>query len=84
MIVQEFFRARSHIIKCPFSDSNVISPRFDHNGGTTISKNGDVKVVFSEGAIKNGDLVKFHIATNSYGLFVLSTKAIWLVHTIGL
>ena len=73
-IVQDLFRAKPHVVKCPFSDSNVISTRLGHDGGILTSKNGDVKVDVPKGAIKEGDLVKFYVATNSYGSFVLPAK----------
>ena len=75
MFAQDLFRSRPRVIECPFSESSIILKKdVNHTGRTIISKNGDVKVVVPEGAIKVGDSVTFHIATNPYGPFVLSTK----------
>ena len=38
------------------------------------SKYGDLKLTIPKGAIKDGDLIKFYIATNLYGPFVLPLK----------
>ena len=80
MIVQDLFRARLHVVKCPLSDSNVISAKFDHNGGTVISKHGDIKVDVPKGAIKDGFTLQ-HI----YKVYLCYPRIlIWLVHNIGL
>ena len=60
--------------KCPMSDSNMITRSCDHNGGVINSINGDVKINIPKGAIKDGDLVKFHIGTDVYGPFVLPSN----------
>ena len=60
--------------KCPMSDSNMITRSCDHNGGVISSINGDVKIIIPKGAIKDGDLVKFHIGADVYGPFVLPSN----------
>ena len=58
--------------KCPISNVSVVSNTCtcDHNGGVINSKNGDIKLHIPEGAIKDGDVVKFYFATALYGSFV--------------
>ena len=58
--------------KCPLS--HAISGSYDHNGGTLISEHGDLKLTIPEGAIKDGDVVTFSIASDLYGPFVLPSK----------
>ena len=58
--------------KCPLS--HAISGSCDHNGGILISEHGDLKLTIPEGAIKDGDVVTFSIASDLYGPFVLPSK----------
>ena len=58
-------------IKCPFSMYSMLGS-CDHNGAEISSKDGDLKVTVPEGAIRDGDLVKFYVATDLYGPFKLS------------
>ena len=58
--------------KCPLS--RAISGSCDHNGGILISEHGDLKLTIPEGAIKDGDVVTFSIASDLYGPFVLPSK----------
>ena len=58
----------------PLPDSNIVSSSCDHNGGILTSKHGDLKVTIPEGAIKDGDLATFYIATDLFGPFVLPSK----------
>ena len=53
--------------------SNIVCGSCDHNGGTITSEDG-IKLTIPEGAIKDGDLVTFHITTGLFGPFVLSSK----------
>ena len=46
--------------------TNVISSSCDHNGGIIISKDGDLKLTIPQGAIKEGDSIKFFIATSLF------------------
>ena len=57
----------------PLPDSNIVSCLCDHNGGIITSEDG-IKLTIPEGAIKDGDLVTFHIATGLFGPFVLPSK----------
>ena len=60
---------------CPLSNVSVVSSMTcDHNGGEINSKNGDIKIHIPEGAIKDGDVVKFYFATALYGHFVLPSN----------
>ena len=65
-------KARDLQVKCPLSCPT--SGSCDHNGGVVCSKYGDLKLTIPKGAIKDGDLIKFYIATNLYGPFVLPLK----------
>ena len=47
----------------------------DCNGGVLTSKDGDIKITIPEGAIMNGEVVKFYIAVSLYGPFVLPCQA---------
>ena len=60
--------------ECPISNVSVVSMTCDHNGGDINSKNGDIKMHIPEGAIKDGDVVKFYFATALYGRFVLPSS----------
>ena len=57
----------------PLPNSNIVSSSCDHNGGIITSEDG-IKLTIPEGAIKDGDLVTFHIATGLFGPFVLPSK----------
>ena len=57
----------------PLPNSNIVSSSYDHNGGIITSEDG-IKLTIPEGAIKDGDLVTFHIATGLFGPFVLPSK----------
>ena len=54
-------------------NSNIVSCSCDHNGGVITSEDG-IKLSIPEGAIRDGDLVTFHIATGLFGPFVLPSK----------
>ena len=56
-------------IKSPFI-SNIMWGSCDHDGGVLISTDG-IKLTIPKGAIKNGDFVKFYLATDLYGPFKL-------------
>ena len=58
-------------MKYPFPPH--MSDSCDHNGGSIISKCG-IKLTIPKGAIKEGDLVNFYIATSLYGPFILPSK----------
>ena len=58
-------------IKSPFI-SNIMWGSCDHDGGVLISTDG-IKLTIPKGAIKNGDFVKFYLATDLYGPFKLSS-----------
>ena len=51
--------------------TDIVSTSCDHNGGIIISKDGDLKLIIPRGAIKEGDSVKFFIATSLFDPFVL-------------
>ena len=55
--------------RCPLSHA-VLVP-CDHNGGVLTSEHGDLKLTIPKGAIKDGDVVTFSIASDLYGPFVL-------------
>ena len=57
----------------PLPDSNIVSSSCDHHGGIIGSKDG-IKLTIPEGAIKDGDLVTFHLATGLFGPFVLPSR----------
>ena len=58
--------------KCPLS--HAVSGSCDHNGGVITSEHSDLKLTIPEGAIKEGDVVTFSIASDLYGPFVLPSK----------
>ena len=58
--------------KCPLS--HAVSGSCDHNGGVITSEHGDLKLTIPKGAIKEGDVVTFSIASDLYGPFVLPSK----------
>ena len=60
--------------KCPLS--RAIPGSYDHNGGTLISKHGDLKVTIPEGAIKGGDLVTISTVPFLLGPFVLPSESL--------
>ena len=47
------------------------SGSYDHSGGRLTSRDGDLKLIIPEGAIKDGDLVTLYIATDLYDSFKL-------------
>ena len=55
--------------ECPLS--HAVSVPCDHNGGVLTSEHGDLKLTIPKGAIKDGDVVTFSIASYLYGPFVL-------------
>ena len=57
----------------PLPNSTIVFGSCDHNGGVISSEDG-IKLTVPEGAIKDGELVTFHIATSLYGPFVLPSK----------
>ena len=61
-------------IKCPLSKSNAVSGSCDHSGGIVTSKYSDIKINVPVGAIKDGDFVKFYIATDLFGPYALPSK----------
>ena len=61
---------RLQLVKSLLPNSNIVSCSCDHNGGIIASEEG-IKVTIPEGAIKGGDLVTFHMATDLFGPFVL-------------
>ena len=54
--------------------SQGVSGSCDHNGGILISEHDDLKLTIPEGAIKEGDVVAFAVASDLYGPFVLPSK----------
>ena len=58
--------------KCPLSQA--VSGSCDHNGGVVTSEHGDLKLTIPKGAIKEGDVVTFSIASDLYGPFILPSK----------
>ena len=58
--------------KCPLS--HAVSTLCDHNGGVLTNEHGDLKLTIPKGAIKEGDVVTFSIASDLYGPFVLPSK----------
>ena len=58
--------------KCPLS--HAVSFSCDHNGRVLTSEHGDIKLTIPKGAIKEGDVVTFSIASDFYGPFVLPSK----------
>ena len=58
--------------KCPLS--HAVSVSCDHDGGVLTSKHGDLKLTIPKGAIKDGDVVTFSIASDLYGPFVLPSN----------
>ena len=58
--------------KCPLS--HAISVLCDHSGGVVTSEHGDLRLTIPKGAIKDGDVVTFSIASDLYGPFVLPSK----------
>ena len=57
----------NHGIKCPLSNVNIVSRKFDHNGGTITSRYGDLRISIPEDAIGVGDVVVICTATSLYG-----------------
>ena len=60
--------------QCPLPNNIVLSHRCDHSGGTLASKYGDIKITIPEGAIRDEDIITFHIAADLYGPFVLPSQ----------
>ena len=58
--------------KCPWSQA--VSGSCDHNEGVVTSEHGDLKLTIPEGAINEGDVVTFSIASDLYCSFVLPSK----------
>ena len=58
--------------KCPLSQA--VSGSCNHNGGLLISEHGDLTLTIPKGAIKEGDVVTFSVASGLYGPFVLPSK----------
>ena len=58
--------------KCPLS--HAISNSCDHNGGVVTSEHGDLTLTIPKGAIKEGDVVTFSIASDLYRSFVLPSN----------
>ena len=58
-------------IKCPLLNSEVVLASCDHNGGVITSKDDDLKITIPQGAMNEGDIVKFYMATNLYAPFKL-------------
>ena len=54
--------------------SHAISGSCDHSGGVITSECGDLKLTIPKGAIKDGDVVSFSVASDLYGPFVLPSK----------
>ena len=66
---------KKFLIKCPLSNSDVVSGECDHNGGLLSSKYGDIKITVPKGAIQDKQLVTFYIATDLYsGQFKLPSQ----------
>ena len=61
-------------LESKFPLSHVVSASRDHNGGVVTSEHGDLKLTIPKGAIKDGDVVTFSIASDLYGPFVLPSK----------
>ena len=63
-------------VKCPLSNTDVVSATFDHSGGVLINKDG-IKITIPEGAIKDGDLVTLYTAVvDLCALFVLPSQSL--------
>ena len=60
--------------KCPFSINSTFSFTCNYNGGVLTSKYGDIKITVPVGAIRSGNVVKFYVATDMYGLFFLPSE----------
>ena len=54
-------------IRCPLSNSKVVSGVCDHRGGVLSSKYGDLRIMIPTGAIEDEHFVKIYIATDLYG-----------------
>ena len=52
--------------KCPLSCA--VLDLCDHNGGVVASEHGDIKLTIPKGAIKEGDVVTFSVASNLYAI----------------
>ena len=67
---------RDLLVKCPLSlHNNYKFDSCDHTGGVLTSKDGDLKLIIPESAIRYRNCITFCIATNLYGPFVIPSKS---------